>query len=71
MAIRQFIASDLRPISVVDGTGFLTLIQAAELWNAVPCCIKITSRIMYGMPDVTKMVLSQHAREEQFCIIAG
>jgi len=44
-AVAKFIARDLRPISVVDGTGFLNLIQIAEPWYVVLCCATITARI--------------------------
>ena len=36
-AVADFIARDLRPISVVDGNGFLQLMQTAEPRFVVPC----------------------------------
>ena len=36
-AIADFIARDLRPVSVVDGDGFLQLMQLAEPRFVVPC----------------------------------
>jgi len=44
-AVAEFIARDLRPISFVDGTGFLNLMQIAEPWYIVPCHATITARI--------------------------
>ena len=35
-AIAKFIARDLRPITIVDGTGFLNLMQIAEPCYVVP-----------------------------------
>jgi len=39
-AIAEFIARDLRPISVVDGTGFLNLMQIAEPRYVVPVVLR-------------------------------
>ena len=36
-ALLEFIARDLRPVSVVDGHGFLNLIEKAEPQYSVPC----------------------------------
>ena len=36
-AIASFITSDMRPVNVVDGTGFLKLMQVAEPRYVVPC----------------------------------
>ena len=36
-AVADFIALDLRPVSVVDGHGFLKLMQVAESQFVVPC----------------------------------
>ena len=44
-AVAEFIARDLRPITIVDGTGFLNLMQIAEPRYVVPCRATITARI--------------------------
>ena len=36
-AIASFITRDMRPVNVVDGTGFLKLMQVAEPRYVVPC----------------------------------
>ena len=36
-AVVEFISRDLRPVSVVDGTGFLSLMDVAEPRFIVPC----------------------------------
>ena len=37
VAMAQFIVSNLRPIGVVDGVGFLHLMEVAEPHYQVPC----------------------------------
>ena len=37
LALTEFIAKDLRPISVVDDTGFLNLMKVAEPRYVIPC----------------------------------
>ena len=36
-AVVEFVARDLRPVSVVDGCGFLNLMEVAEPRYTVPC----------------------------------
>ena len=36
-AVVEFVARDLRPVSVVDGHGFLNLMEVAEPWYTIPC----------------------------------
>ena len=43
--VAEFIAKDLRPISVVDGVGFLNLIHLAEPQYVVPCHATMTACI--------------------------
>lgn len=37
-AVAQFIVSDIRPVNVVDGLGFLNLMEVAQPPYLVPCC---------------------------------
>ena len=54
--VAKFIAQDLRPISVVDGVGFLNLMHLAEPRYVVPCRSTITSRITKLYSDVKEQV---------------
>ena len=36
-SVAEFIVRDLRPVSIVDGDGFLNLMEVAELRYVVPC----------------------------------
>ena len=36
-AVVEFVARDLRPVSIVDGCGFLNLMEVAEPRYTVPC----------------------------------
>ena len=56
-SIIDFIRRDIRPISVVDGTGFLNLMNVAEPRYVVPCRATITkgevAMIVTSMPNIS------------------
>jgi len=55
-ALADFIARDLRPVSVVDGDGFLQLMQVAEPRFVVPCRKTIMSVIDRKYIEVKRTV---------------
>ena len=52
----EFISRDLRPVNVVDGTGFLSLMNVAESHFVVPCRRTVMNHIDWKYCEMKRAV---------------
>jgi len=55
-AVVEFISRDLRPVNVVDGTGFLSLMNVAESHFVVPCRRTVMNHIDWKYCEMKRAV---------------
>jgi len=69
-AVAEFIAKDLRPITVADGVGFLNLMHLAEPRCIVPCRATMTAQIDTMYMAVKEQVLRVVVQQQHVTLMS-
>lgn len=70
-AIAEFIARDMRPVSVIDGLGFLNLMHVAEPQYITLCRKMVMELIEWKYTDLKRDIRGHAAQQEWMSPICG